>query len=56
MSDDLRELLADLSNIANLDEEVPEDEDNEGDLIEIEEYVRMSALLVFAECAVAVSH
>jgi uncharacterized protein YgfB (UPF0149 family) len=56
LSDDLRELLADLSNIANLDEEVPEDEDNEGDLIEIEEYVRMSALLVFAECAVAVSH
>ena len=56
LSDDLRELLADLSNIANLDEEVPEDEENEGDLLEITEYVRMSALLVFAECTSASLH
>ncbi|MDB9942804.1 UPF0149 family protein, partial [Pseudomonadales bacterium] len=56
LSDDLRELLADLSNIANLDEEVPDDEANEGDLLEITEYVRMSALLVFAECAAASLH
>ena len=28
-----------------------EDEDNETDLVEISEYVRMSALLVFTECA-----
>lgn len=51
LSDDLRELLADLSHIANLDEDVPDDEENESDLVEIFEYVRLSALMVFAECS-----
>lgn len=51
LSEDVRELLTDLGKIAHLDEEVPDDEDNEADLVEISEYVRMSALLVFTECA-----
>lgn len=54
LSEDVSEVLTDLGRIASLStalpEEVPEDEENEADLIEISEYVRMSALLVFTEC------
>ena len=56
LSEDLRELLADLGKIASLDDEVSDDEENEVDMVEITEYVRMSALLVFAECADAAVH
>jgi uncharacterized protein len=51
LSDDLKEVMADLERIASFSDEVPDDEDNEVDLIEIGEYVRMSALLVYTECA-----
>jgi uncharacterized protein YgfB (UPF0149 family) len=56
LSDDLRELLADLGKIASLDEEIPDDEDNEADLVEIVEYVRMSAMLIYTECIASAVH
>ncbi|MFT4633196.1 MAG: hypothetical protein ACI8PP_000139 [Candidatus Pseudothioglobus sp.] len=56
LSDDLRELLTDLGRIASLDEEIPNDEDNETDLVEIVEYVRMSAMLIFTECLASAVH
>lgn len=56
LGEDLKEVFNDLSRIASIAEEVPEDEDNEADLIEIAEYVRMSALLVFTECAQRAVH
>ncbi len=43
------EALADLARIAALTDEVPEGEDNELDLVEIEEFVRVSVLLIFSE-------
>ena len=43
------EALADLARIAALTDEVPEGEDNEVDLVEIEEFVRVSVLLIFSE-------
>jgi len=49
--DEVAEVFGDLARIAGLDEEVPEDEENEADLMEIGEYVRISALMVFTECA-----
>jgi len=56
LTEDLRELLTDLGRIASLDEEIPDDEDNETDLVEIIEYVRMSAMLIFTECAARAVH
>jgi len=53
LSDDVSEVLSDLGKIAaaGATGDVPEDEDNEADLMEILEYVRMAALLIHAECA-----
>ena len=51
LDEDIRDVMKDLSNIASLDEEIPDDEENETDMVEIVEYVRMSALMVFTECA-----
>lgn len=51
LSSDMIEVMSDLGRISAVSEEVPEDDENETDLIEIGEYVRMSALLVFTECA-----
>ena len=45
----VREALTDLGRIAAMTDEVPEGEDNEADLIEIEEFVRVSALLIYSE-------
>ena len=56
LGEDLKEVLGDVSRIAAIAEDVPEDEDNEADLVEIAEYVRMSALLVFTECAQRAVH
>ncbi len=50
LSEDVAEALTDLGKIAALSEDVPSDEENEADLIEITEYVRMSAILIHAEC------
>ncbi len=46
---DVAEALQDMAKIAALSEEVPEGEENEADLMEIEEFVRVSALLIYAE-------
>lgn len=46
---DAAEALSVLARIAAMTDEVPEDEENEEDLTQIEEFVRVSTLLVFAE-------
>ena len=48
---DLREVFEDLAQIAALSGEVPDDDENEADLTEIIEYVRVSALIVYTECS-----
>ncbi|MCB1645277.1 MAG: UPF0149 family protein [Pseudomonadales bacterium] len=56
LGEEVRELLADLSRISVLDEEIPEDDDNEADFTEIVEYVRMSAMLIYTECSAGPVH
>lgn len=51
LTGEVSEALQDLSRISALSEEVPEGEENEADLMEIEEFVRASTLLIFAETA-----
>ena len=48
-SDDVKEVLGDFSEIANLATDVDEDEENEQALFEIQEYIKVSALMIFAE-------
>jgi uncharacterized protein len=50
LGEDIVEAFADFGRIASLTEEVPEGEENEVDLMEICEYVRISVLLIFTEC------
>lgn len=49
MTDDVKEVLTDFVEIANLSDELEEDEDTEQAFFEIAEYVRISALLCFTE-------
>ena len=56
VSGDVAEAFQDLAKIAALAEEIPENEENEIDLAEIEEYVRISALLIFAETSSPGAH
>ena len=49
-SEDVMEALSDFERIASLRETVEESEENESDLFEIIEFVRVSVLLIFAEC------
>ncbi len=56
LSADVSEVLTDIGKIASVAEEVPDDEENEADLIEITEYVRMSAMLIHAECTQKAVH
>ena len=51
LSEEVREVLTDLTKISALDEEVPDGDDNEGDFLEIVEYVRMSAVMIYLESA-----
>ncbi|GLX81491.1 UPF0149 family protein [Thalassotalea eurytherma] len=48
-SDEVKEVIADFAEIANLSTEVDEDEEGEQAFFEIEEYVRISSLLIFTE-------
>lgn len=48
-SSEVKEVLADFAEIANLSDEMEEDEDTEQAYFEISEYVRISALLCFTE-------
>lgn len=52
----VREALNDLSKIAAMPLDIPEGSDNEADLIEIEEFVRVSALLIYSEINAAKAH
>ncbi len=47
VSADVQEALEDLSDIANLSDEVDEDEETEAAFMEVEEYLRVVAMLVF---------
>lgn len=50
LSDEAREVLGDLGQIAQIADDDDDSDDNESDLMQIQEYVRMAALLLFAEC------
>jgi len=52
VSEEVKEVLVDFGEIANLSDEMDEDEDTEHAYFEISEYVRISALLCFSELAV----
>jgi len=52
LSTEVQEVLADFIEIANLSDAIDEDEASERAFFEIAEYVRMSALLCFAELGV----
>jgi yecA family protein len=52
LSEDVQEVLNDFVDIANLSDEMEEDEDTEQAFYEIAEYVRISALLCFTELGV----
>jgi len=49
LSADVKEVLMDFAEIANLSDEIEEDETTEQAYFEISEYVRISALLCFSE-------
>lgn len=53
ISEEVKEVLTDFGEIANLSDEMEEDEDTEQAYFEISEYVRISALLCFSELASA---
>lgn len=48
-SDDVKEVIADFAEIANLSDEVDDNEASEQAYFEIGEYVRISAMLIFSE-------
>ncbi len=47
----MKEVITDFAEIANLSDEMEEDESTEQAYFEINEYVRISALLCFSELA-----
>lgn len=49
LSEEIREALTDLAKISALNVDVPNSNENEGDLLEIIEYVRMSAIMIYLE-------
>jgi len=51
VSEEVKEVLTDFAEIANLSDEMEEDETTEQAYFEINEYVRISALLCFSELA-----
>ena len=56
LTGDAAEALSDLARIAALTDDVPEGEENEEDLAEIEEFVRVSVLLIFSEMNPPATH
>ncbi|WP_020682444.1 UPF0149 family protein [Marinobacterium rhizophilum] len=50
LSKESREVLTDLSEIAQIVADDDDGEEGESNLMEVEEYVRMAALMLFAEC------
>jgi len=49
LSDEVKEALSDFAEIAKMDSNMPESEESEQALFEVEEYVRISAMLCFSE-------
>ncbi len=56
LAGEVAEVFTDMARISSLDDEIPDDDANESDLMEISEYVRMSALFVYTECASKAVH
>ncbi len=50
LSQELKDALKDLEQIAEMDEPLDEDEQNEQDLFAVSEYVRMTAMMLYTEC------
>ena len=48
-SSEVKESISDLANITQLDTELDESDANEADFMELSEYVRMAAIMVFTE-------
>ncbi len=53
LSDEAKETLRDLITISQIALDTDEDDSNEADFAEVYEYVRMSTLLIYAECNTA---
>ncbi|MDO6565184.1 UPF0149 family protein [Amphritea sp. 1_MG-2023] len=49
LSGELKEALSDMAQIAQIELEPDADEDNEADLMELQEYVRISSMMIFGE-------
>lgn len=56
LSDESREALTDLAKLAAAAPQEEGDEDDEAALVEIEEFVRVSALLLHSDCVLAPKH
>lgn len=56
LSEESREALGDLAKLAAAQAQDDGDEDDEAALIEIEEFVRVAALLLHGDCVMAVEH
>lgn len=50
LSSEAKETLTDLGQIAQISIELEELDENESDLMEVQEYVRMAVLMLFTEC------
>ncbi len=49
LTGDVAEAFNDLAKIAAIHDEIPDSEENEADLAEIEEFIRISMLMIYAE-------
>lgn len=56
LSDESREALADLAKLAAAEPQEDGDEEDEEALVEIEEFVRVAALLLHGDCVLAARH
>lgn len=50
LSDEAKDALNDLGQIAQISSELEEADEHEADLMEVQEYVRMAVLMMFTEC------
>lgn len=50
LSDELKEAIQDLEQIADIGEALEDDEQNEQDFFAVSEYVRMTAMMLYTEC------
>jgi len=51
LPEDVASTLKDLSEVSRVDLETDEDEESEAAYMEVEEYVRMAALMIYMECS-----